>query len=384
MKMLTACTYEMDDPNLAVAEILRQLDLEHTLCRNAVGIMHCFSDFISSGVIQAVCDAVPFDVVGTTGMEVSVSGEIGPMMLNLTVLTSDDVEFAACTTGPIEKLNMELIRHVYHEAYTRLSSAPALMLVYAPLNSDIGEHILGVLDEESKRAPIFGMVATDSNGDYHDAYTMFNGVCDRDAMSIVLMSGNVHPRFFMTSIRDEKIQGQGALITKSEKNIVHEVNGRSFLEYLESFGISKGKGLEGIAAIPFLINNHDGTAPLARVVYRMEENGSGVFGCDMPEGATLTIGSLDYEDVRNTAHNIIAEVMEKEKNASGMLIYPCVSRAYVLGTDPDAEFRVVGEAINGRLPYTICYAGGEICPQYRPEGGLINRFHNFTFVVCIL
>ena len=52
--------------------------------------------------------------------------------------------------------------------------------------------------------------------------------------------------------------------------------------------------------------------------------------------------------------------------------------------DTMAELETVREAVNGAVPYAMCYAGGEICPVYNEQGETFNRFHNYTCVLCAL
>ena len=64
MQAFTASTFEIDDVQAAVAEILEQL--QSRLCQNSVGIISCYAEFIDSGVVEALCNQLPFDVVGIT------------------------------------------------------------------------------------------------------------------------------------------------------------------------------------------------------------------------------------------------------------------------------------------------------------------------------
>ena len=384
IKMLTAYTYERNDPELAVSEVLEQLNLDSTRLKNSVGIIHCFSDFLYSGVIDALCASLPFNVVGCTGLDVSISGEVGPMMLCVSVLTSDDVQFSAATTGSLSGNCEESLRQACRTALRGLpSDSPDLTLVFSPLLRHGGDWILGILDQELRGTPIFGTVASDANEDFLDTFTIYNGICNQDSMSIVMMSGAVKPRFIGMSIRKEKIQKQKAIITKSEKNILHTVNDLPFLTYMETLGVTEGNGLAGISAVPFIADCLDGTEPLVRSIYTITADGHGFFAGSMPEGATLAIGSLDYEDVLATARKIV-EKAKKNDDANGMIIYSCISRAYALGADFDAELRIFRDAIGKKLPYTICYSAGEICPQYKSNGRTSNCFHNFTIMACIL
>ena len=46
IKTLTAQTHEIDDVELAVSEILEQLNVGEKLLKNTVGILTCYTEFI--------------------------------------------------------------------------------------------------------------------------------------------------------------------------------------------------------------------------------------------------------------------------------------------------------------------------------------------------
>ena len=60
----------------AVSEILEQLDVEHTLLAHSLGILHCYSEFCENGIVKAICEKLPFDVVGNTTSSLSASGKM--------------------------------------------------------------------------------------------------------------------------------------------------------------------------------------------------------------------------------------------------------------------------------------------------------------------
>ena len=62
IKTLIAWTAEVDDDKLAVEQIKSQLGLEGGLLRNTVGIVACHYEFVLSGILKAICEALPFDV----------------------------------------------------------------------------------------------------------------------------------------------------------------------------------------------------------------------------------------------------------------------------------------------------------------------------------
>ena len=154
-------------------------------------------------------------------------------------------------------------------------------------------------------------------------------------------------------------------------------------DYLESIGLSSGKGLEAMSSVPIMVDYNDGTQPVARAIYGLNEDGSALCGGVMPEGGTLTIGRLDVEDVLITAETSLEGIMQSG-TPNGVILFPCLGRNMVLVLDPLAEIEATKRIIGDSAPWHLAYSGGECCPVYTKEGGTVNRFHNFTFIGCAI
>lgn len=384
IEMRTACTMEIDDAQQAVAEILEQLDLAQGLKANSVGIINCYSDAVDTGVFQAVSECLPCDCVGFTTLGLAADDVAASIMLTVSILTSDEVSFAAVATESLLEEQEQPIYEAYQRGLEQLGVDRAdFMLAYLPLIGHVdGELLVNTLDRVTGGVPVFGSVAIDHNDDYHTSKVFYNGSAGNLAMSLILMSGPVSPRFYVETVPDHKIQKQKAIITRSHNNIVYEVNGMSFLEYIKTLGLSEGDGMEGAAVIPIIVDYNDGTRPVARVIYSITEDGAAVCGGAMPENATLAIGSIDYDDVAVTAEQKAREIAAVPES-SGALIYPCLSRLLVLCPDMESELAAVSDILKATVPYQMAYSGGEVCPLYAAGGGTVNRFHNFTFVACL-
>lgn len=383
IKMLNACTEEIDELDLAVAEILEQLDLEHSLLQHSAAFLTCSDDFIESGMVEAVCAALPFDVVGCTTLTGATNSAHSTMMLSLSVLTSDDCHFSTVATDDLTD-GLSPIAGAYREAAGRLPAEPSLILAFAPMIRTIGgELILNELDAAAGGAPIFGTIACDHDtSEYTSSYTFHNGKHMKGSLALLLVEGAVNPRFFVTYTTEDKIQKQKAIITDSEGSILKEVNNMSTIQYLQSIGLSKGDGVEGMSAIPFVVNYNDGTRPVVRAIYMVTPEGYTVCGGAMPKGATLAIGAMDFDDIIETASQTMGEIMAQQQK-NGLILFPCLGRSLVLGTDLFAEIEEIRKHA-GALPFHLAYSGGEICPVYTPEGKPVNRFHNFTFIACLI
>lgn len=382
VKMLTACTEEIDDVEEAVAELLKQLDLENNLLEHSVGLIFTYSEFVETGVVKAICDALPFDVVGCTTISNGVPGSAGMMLLSISVLTSNDVSFTVAETGSISIENFKTIQETYEVVTASFSEKPKMVLPFIPITVNLGGEIIleKIVEAVGEGIPIFGTLAVDHFLDFKTSGTIINGEFSQDKVVMVLFSGNFNPRFIVAAISDKQIQEQRAVITRSKDNILQEVNGSLVIKYMESLGLSQGNGIDGMPSIPFLVDSHDGSGALARAMYTVTPEGYVICGAKMPVGATLAIGSLDDSDVLKTTEKAIT-ALKKEQDIQGVLIYPCLSRYMAQGVECLREINIINKIL-GTIPYQIGYAGGEICPVKGEQEKLLNRFHNFSLIAC--
>ena len=383
MKLLNAWTLELDEPETAVSEILDQLDLEKNALKNSAGFLTCSYDFIESGIVKAICEALPFDVVGCTTLINANNNEADSMLLCLTVLTADDCQFTSVITGSFNENFEGVVGEAVSEIESGLVQSAKMALAFMPLLYGVaGEVTLNALDKALNGVPIFGTTACDADMvAYSNSYIIYNGECFRDCMSFLLISGNVLPRFVVTSTSEQNIKKQQAVITASEGSLLKEVNNMPVKDYFDSIGLITGEGLEGINSIPFVVDYNDGTQPVARAIYGLNENGFAVCGGLMPEGSILSIGLMDIEDILFTAEKS-TEYFIDNNALNGIILFPCVGRNLVLVADPLAEINVVKTLIGDKVPWHLAYSGGESCPVYTKDGQPVNRFHNYTFIGC--
>lgn len=384
IRTLVAHTMEIDDVDAAVSEILDQLGLTKSLLKNAVGIISCYSEFIESGVVKALCESLPFEVVGTTTLGNAAGDALGQMMLAISVLTSDDIAFVTARTETLAEKQEERLAEAYEAALAKLPGrSPSMMLSFMPLVYNVGgDTIVGILDRVSGGVPNFGTVTVDHTLDYQTAAVIHNGESFTKNLSMVLLEGDIHPSFYVASISEGRVMKQKAIITASDGNLLKEVNGIPILRYMETIGLAKEGQIEGANAIPFIIDLGDGTKPIARAIYASTPEGYAVCGGNMPVGATLSVGSLEQDDVLKTTEQVV-ETMRRSGLTDGMLLYSCLSRNLALGVETELEMEKVRGSLAAAVPYHFGYSGGEICPVYDAQGKPVNRFHNDTIVACV-
>ncbi len=378
IKAYTAVTSEIDDPKAAAEEILAGLSPGKNLKKHSIGIISCFSEFDDTGALKAICDALPFECIGSTTCLCAANQQADQIIFAITVLTSDDCSFKTLRL-PIGD-DFEAAADAQMQAFlSEAEEKPAVFLSFFPLMITVsGDRILSALDGASGGVPFFGTVAVDHNPDYSTAKTIHNGEAFRDEAVLGAIYGKPNIEYEISSLDEAKIRSQRAIITESDGNILMGVNGKRALSYLIEIGLTKEELATGLGVVPFVVDHKDGTKPVARAVFGLTPDGHAVCGGSMTVGATLAIGRIDMADVLHTAKSMIAPLVDEN---SAILSYSCIARYLVLGADNTAEAEAVNE-ICGDTPYMFTCSGGELCPLPDAAGRLRNLSHNFTNVVC--
>ncbi|MDR2783396.1 MAG: hypothetical protein LBB48_06085 [Treponema sp.] len=66
IKVLAAYTEEIDDVEAAVSSLLEQLRPDKNLLKNSAALVHCYYEFIESGVVEELRKRLGIPTVGTT------------------------------------------------------------------------------------------------------------------------------------------------------------------------------------------------------------------------------------------------------------------------------------------------------------------------------
>ncbi|MCL2127115.1 MAG: hypothetical protein FWH38_02575, partial [Treponema sp.] len=163
IKVITAYTFELDDPAKAARSILDQVNPEKSLLKNSAALLFCHAKFFEMGVLEAVCKSLPFEVAGCTSQFFAIPGASGDIMLAVMVLTSDDIEFTAGISQPLAKENMDnSISALYKDMNSSSPSDPSLIFAFPPTMPGLtGDLFMSSLDRACGGLPVFGTLALD-------------------------------------------------------------------------------------------------------------------------------------------------------------------------------------------------------------------------------
>jgi hypothetical protein len=380
--MLTAFTEEIDDVDLAVSGLLGQLDLDHKRLTNSLGIIHCYSDFVDSGVVKAISEKLPFDTVGSTTISTSASSTVSDMGLSVTVLTSDGVQFVTGVSAPVTDSAGAPLTELYNRIAAGLSEKPAMLMPFIPFLINVGgDEFIEELDSLSGGIPAFGTLAISNEPDYSRSYTLYNGEFYTASMVLAAVVGNAAPEFLSVSVNEENILKQKAVITGVNRNILQTVNNIPAVKYLESIGIVKNGDVSGLQAMPFIVYLEDGSL-LVRACIGGTGDGSLILCGAVPVNSSIALATMGFEDVISSTDAKVTEALAAAKGR-GILMYSCAGRNWCLGMRPLAEHEKVKECL-GDTPYHFVYSGGEIFPSRLSDGRVVNHLQNDSLIICIL
>ncbi|MDR2123775.1 MAG: FIST C-terminal domain-containing protein [Desulfovibrio sp.] len=380
--MFTAYTEEVDDVESAVAEILEQIDISG-LSDASVGILFCHREFLESGVAGGLCARLPFAVIGMTTMAGATDAGYSAFMLNLAVLSGDDVVFRTAVTEALTAGNAgEAMAAAYGAARAQLPGDPAFIISFFPFLHDISSaDVLKHLDAACGGIPVWGSVASGTDMSYAGTGIIENGRFHEKSAVLLLLHGPLEPEFIVASIPDRNIGDHGALITESDGCILKKVNGVPLLSYFEDAGIVMRIGQDN-TTLPLLVDYGDGSKPVALAVYALTPENWAVCGGEVPEGAFFFCGEIDKEGIMESAGDALAQI-QKVEGKPCLLMLPCVTRFIMMTPEQDEEMRVVAETLGTGRPFVFALSGGEICPVQDGSGVRRNRHHNFTFSACL-
>ncbi len=386
MKMLNAYTFEIDDVQVAIEEILEQLDLDNQLLKNAAAFITCSYDFIETDTAAKICKALPFSVVGMTTLNNAINTESGSALLCLSVLTADDCQFTTVCSDIWDETNtQEIATKACNEALSTLETDPKLILFFAPMHiANNSEDIIDEISTFFNNVPIFGSNACPEDiVTYENSFSIYNGNYLTKQFSMLVVSGNIHPRFIFSSLIEDNVSSHNFIVTSSEGNIIKKINDMPAADYLSSINVLNNNSVEGFFSTPLMADYNDGTPLISRAALVLDQDRNIVCGGSVPQGCKLMIGSLNKDDVRLIAGQAIDQVA-KLHNINGVIIFSCFGRLAILGLDYLLESDVIQEKIGDKVPFHSAYSAGEICPVQDQENNIISRFHNFTFIICIL
>lgn len=175
--------------------------------------------------------------------------------------------------------------------------------------------------------------------------------------------------------------GPERVVTRSEDNVLYELDGQSALELYETYLGDYAKDLPASALLfPLSIRSPDGNGSLVRTILSVDhDEKSMTFAGDIPEGARARFMMANFDRVIDGAQGAADQSLDVLGTSTELaLLVSCVGRKLVLDQRVEEEVEAVRDAL-GQTP-ALCgfYSYGEVSPLLPNQSC---ELHNQTMTI---
>jgi hypothetical protein len=160
--------------------------------------------------------------------------------------------------------------------------------------------------------------------------------------------------------------GAERMVTKSDGNVLYELDGQSALDLYKMYLGEKAKELPGSALLfPLGMKYNEDSDILVRTILNIDEQSNSMtFAGDIPAGATVRLMKANFDKLIDGA-SIAAEQSYDNLNTESAdlaILISCVGRKIVLDQRIEEEVEAVREVLGKRPAIAGFYSYGEISP----------------------
>jgi len=215
----------------AVEEVVQQCTSSLAGDIPKAGILFAAIDFEHSLILQQINQGFPgIELIGgTTDGEISSVLEFQQDSITLMLFCSDEVQIHAGIGRKVSVDPITASKQAVEQAKAKSTAAPQLCLTHPESLTTSGVSILnGLKLALGQNVPIFGGLAADQSR-YENTYQFFNTEVLSDSVPILLFSGAI---LFSHGIASGwRPIGKRSKVTKVDKNIVYEIDGKPALDF---------------------------------------------------------------------------------------------------------------------------------------------------------
>ncbi len=173
-------------------------------------------------------------------------------------------------------------------------------------------------------------------------------------------------------------------VTKSQNNVLYEIDGKNALELYKKYLGKYAQELPGSALLfPLSLTSGDHAYPVVRTILSVNENDNTmVFAGDLPEGSKVRFMKANIDRLIDAAHDAANQCLEIcPQNPKMAVIISCVGRKLVLGDRTAEEVDMVKDVLGPDTLIAGFYSYGEISPL-RPFDKCV--LHNQTITITTI
>lgn len=233
--------------------------------------------------------------------------------------------------------------------------------------------------------PVVGASASD-NLIFKKTYIYFNQEVSDDAACALLLGGKLN--FGLGTKHGWKPLGKPRRITKSQGNIVNEIDGlpavKIYEDYFAKSAAELKKELKHISILyPIGIYLGGEKEFLLRNVSSIEDDGSVIFQGDVPMNSQIRLMIGTKETALNAVKEAVEEVKKdlSDKPCKFALVFNSASRYRLLGREANKELEIIKAGLGKDTSIIGLYTYGEQAPLKSTNYLGKTHFHNQTITI---
>ncbi|MCA0132839.1 FIST signal transduction protein [Winogradskyella alexanderae] len=320
-----------------------------------------------------------------TIMGCSTAGEISDVKVNDNTVSLTLVQLEK-TTHNLEMVKVNSMDESFSAGITLAKKLQAKDLQHVMVFSDglnvNGADLVSGLKSVLPNTSITGGLAGDS-GNFSETFIVANDIItDKSIVGIGFYGSELRVGFSSKGGWDSF--GIDRLVTKSNKNVLYELDGLPALELYKSFLGDNAKNLPSSGLLfPLSMRINDCDTPVVRTILGVNEKDQSLtFAGNIPEGSYVRLMKANIDRLIDGAEDSAKDAC-KASNIDTQLaiLISCVGRRFVLKQLVEEEVEAVKEIVGVNTKITGFYSYGEIAPfgKYSPC-----ELHNQTMTITTL
>lgn len=178
--------------------------------------------------------------------------------------------------------------------------------------------------------------------------------------------------------------GPERIVTKSEGNILYELDNMPALDLYKKYLGEKSKDLPSAALLyPLNVKTTNEKQSIVRTILNInEEDNAMILAGNIPENAKVQLMMTNVDNIANASERAAIQAKEmRSKKAELAILISCIGRKLVLDQRVEEEVEEVVEVVDPET--TICgfYSYGEIAPFH---GETSCQLHNQTMTITLI
>jgi hypothetical protein len=174
--------------------------------------------------------------------------------------------------------------------------------------------------------------------------------------------------------------GRERVVTKSDKNVLYELDGKNALDLYKEYLGPYVDELPGSALLfPLSIKNENDSTNLVRTILTIdEENKTMTFAGNLPIGSKVRLMKANFDKLINASSKAASDAIVENVHTDIALLISCVGRKLVLQERTNEEVEAAKNIFGSNTTITGFYSYGEISP-FNPNTNC--ELHNQTMTI---